>query len=59
MGCVGMFGWAVSYGVQHCTDGTSNTVAYAEWLVGDGKAPTGSHYRGIWRRRTGPPTPTL
>jgi prepilin-type N-terminal cleavage/methylation domain-containing protein/prepilin-type processing-associated H-X9-DG protein len=46
MGCVGMFGWAVSYGVQHCTDGTSNTVAYAEWLVGDGKAPSGSHYRG-------------
>ena len=42
----GMFGWAVSYGVQHCTDGTSNTVAYAEWLVGDGQGATGSHYRG-------------
>jgi len=46
MGCVGMFGWAFSYGIQHCTDGTSNTVAYAEWLVGDGKGPGGSHYRG-------------
>ena len=46
MGCVGMFGWAISYGVQACTDGTSNTVAYAEWLVGDGKGPSGSRYRG-------------
>jgi len=46
MGCVGMFGWAVSYGVQHCTDGTSNTVAYAEWLVGDGRGSSGSRYRG-------------
>jgi len=46
MGCVGMFGWGVAYGVQHCTDGTSNTVAYAEWLVGDGKGNSGSHYRG-------------
>jgi prepilin-type processing-associated H-X9-DG protein len=46
MGCVGMFGWAVSYGVQHCTDGTSNTIAYAEWLVGNGQAPNGSRYRG-------------
>jgi prepilin-type processing-associated H-X9-DG protein len=46
MGCVGMFGWAVSYGVQHCTDGTSNTIGYAEWLVGDGKGSSGSRYRG-------------
>jgi prepilin-type N-terminal cleavage/methylation domain-containing protein/prepilin-type processing-associated H-X9-DG protein len=46
MGCVGMFGWAVSYGVQHCTDGTSNTIAYAEWLVGDGRGTSGSRYRG-------------
>jgi prepilin-type N-terminal cleavage/methylation domain-containing protein/prepilin-type processing-associated H-X9-DG protein len=45
-GCVGMFGWAVSYGVQHCTDGTSNTVAYAEWLVGNGQYAAGSKYRG-------------
>ena len=46
MGCVGMFGWGISYGVQHCTDGTSQTVAYAEWLVGNGQGPNGSHYRG-------------
>ncbi len=46
MGCVGMFGWGVAYGVQACTDGTSNTVAYAEWLVGNGQGPSGSHYRG-------------
>jgi prepilin-type N-terminal cleavage/methylation domain-containing protein/prepilin-type processing-associated H-X9-DG protein len=46
MGCVGMFAWGNSYGVQHCTDGTSNTVAYAEWLVGNGQGPQGSRYRG-------------
>ena len=46
MGCVGLFGWGVSYGIQHCTDGSSNTIAYAEWLVGDGKAQSGSRYRG-------------
>ncbi len=46
LGCVGMFGWGVAYGIQHCTDGSSNTIAYAEWLVGDGKGPAGSHYRG-------------
>ncbi len=45
-GCVGLFGWGVAYGIQHCTDGSSNTIAYAEWLVGDGKATSGSRYRG-------------
>ena len=44
--------FAIPYGVKHCTDGTSNTVAYAEWLVGDGRgmqlggATPASHYRG-------------
>ena len=57
MGCVGMFGWAVSYGVQHCTDGTSNTVAYAEWLVGNGQGPNGSHYRGNMEMADGAATP--
>ena len=46
LGCVGMFGWGVAYGVRDATDGTSQTVAYAEWLVGDGRAASGSHYIG-------------
>ena len=33
-GSTGMFTFALAYGVRNCTDGTSNTVAYAEWLVG-------------------------
>jgi prepilin-type N-terminal cleavage/methylation domain-containing protein/prepilin-type processing-associated H-X9-DG protein len=36
-GSTGMFTFALAYGVRNCTDGTSNTVAYAEWLVGDGR----------------------
>ncbi len=36
-GSTGMFTFALPYGVRDCTDGTSNTVAYAEWLVGDGR----------------------
>jgi prepilin-type N-terminal cleavage/methylation domain-containing protein/prepilin-type processing-associated H-X9-DG protein len=46
MGSPGLFAYGISYGVQACTDGTSNTVAFAEWLVGDGKGGSGSHYRG-------------
>jgi prepilin-type N-terminal cleavage/methylation domain-containing protein/prepilin-type processing-associated H-X9-DG protein len=51
-GSTGMFTFAIPYGVKHCTDGTSNTVAYAEWLVGDGRglqiggANPPSKYRG-------------
>ena len=51
-GSTGMFTFAIPYGVRNCTDGTSNTVAYAEWLVGDGRgtalggATPPSHYRG-------------
>jgi prepilin-type N-terminal cleavage/methylation domain-containing protein/prepilin-type processing-associated H-X9-DG protein len=51
-GSTGMFTFAIPYGVKHCTDGTSNTVAYAEWLVGDGRgtalggAVPPSKYRG-------------
>jgi prepilin-type N-terminal cleavage/methylation domain-containing protein/prepilin-type processing-associated H-X9-DG protein len=36
-GSTGMFAFALAYGVRNCTDGTSNTLAYAEWLVGDGR----------------------
>jgi prepilin-type N-terminal cleavage/methylation domain-containing protein/prepilin-type processing-associated H-X9-DG protein len=51
-GSTGMFTFALAYGVRDCTDGTSNTVAYAEWLVGDGRgvvfggAVPPSRYRG-------------
>ena len=51
-GSTGMFCFGIPYGVRNCTDGTSNTVAYAEWLVGDGKgsqfggATPPSRYRG-------------
>jgi prepilin-type N-terminal cleavage/methylation domain-containing protein/prepilin-type processing-associated H-X9-DG protein len=31
----GLFAYWISYGIQDCTDGTSNTVAYSESLVGD------------------------
>ena len=30
-----MFTWQASYGIQNCTDGTSNTIAYAEACVGN------------------------
>jgi prepilin-type N-terminal cleavage/methylation domain-containing protein/prepilin-type processing-associated H-X9-DG protein len=33
----GLFYFSTSYGVQSCTDGTSNTVAYSEGLVGTGQ----------------------
>jgi prepilin-type N-terminal cleavage/methylation domain-containing protein/prepilin-type processing-associated H-X9-DG protein len=58
-GSTGLYAWAVAYSIASCTDGTSNTVAFAETLMGDMKAtcpfddPTGpralspaSTYRG-------------
>ena len=51
-GSTGLFAFNRPYGVRCCTDGTSNTVAYAEWLVGDGRgfqlggANPASKYRG-------------
>ena len=34
-GSTGLFTFWRSYGIQHCTDGTSNTIAFSEGLVGD------------------------
>ncbi len=53
-GTTGLFAQAICYGVDACTDGTSNTIAYAEGLLGDSRATSvwgGSHnppskYRG-------------
>ena len=42
----GVFSWASANGIASITDGTSQTVAYAEWLVGNGQASSGSRYRG-------------
>src|SRR6185437_11317621 len=30
----GLFGWYLSYGLRDCTDGTSNTVAFSEHIMG-------------------------
>ena len=35
-GSTGLFTWWRSYGIQNCMDGTSNTIAFSETLVGDG-----------------------
>jgi prepilin-type N-terminal cleavage/methylation domain-containing protein/prepilin-type processing-associated H-X9-DG protein len=37
---VGMFAGLVSYGIKDCTDGTSNTVAFSEALIGDNSLVT-------------------
>ncbi len=48
----GMFGMRVSFGIRDAVDGSSNTVAYAEGLQGDGRGngrggvTPSSHYRG-------------
>jgi prepilin-type N-terminal cleavage/methylation domain-containing protein/prepilin-type processing-associated H-X9-DG protein len=49
-GTTGLFAQAVSYGVNHCKDGTSTTVAFAESLLGDGLASS------VWGPTTTPPS---
>ena len=43
-GSSGLFCVWLSYSIQDCTDGTSNTVAYSEALVGNGRY--NSYYKG-------------
>jgi len=51
-GSSGLFTFGISYGLRDCTDGASSTVAYSEWVVGDGRGTyygnqdPGSTYRG-------------
>jgi len=54
-GTNGVFAYLTTYGIQSITDGTSQTVAYAEWLVGDGRANGGSKYRGNVETKDGAP----
>jgi prepilin-type N-terminal cleavage/methylation domain-containing protein/prepilin-type processing-associated H-X9-DG protein len=59
VGTSGMFAFVRSYGVQSCVDGTSNTIAYAEWLVGDGRQASGSKWRGNMEMNDGSGTPNF
>jgi len=46
-GSTGLFTFGMSYGIRDAVDGSSNTVAYGEWLVGDGR---GTFYFGATSR---------
>jgi prepilin-type N-terminal cleavage/methylation domain-containing protein/prepilin-type processing-associated H-X9-DG protein len=41
-GSTGVFWWYIAYGIQHITDGTSNTVAFSEGLVSKVGGPNNS-----------------
>ena len=43
-GSSGMFTFGIAYGIRDATDGSSNTIAFSEWLAGDGK---GKGYGGV------------
>ena len=45
MGCTGLFWYYRSYGLRDCTDGSSNTIAFSEGLVGQPNVATNG-YRG-------------
>ena len=53
-GSTGLFTWWRSYGIQSCMDGTSNTIAFAETLVGDGSTANFSASSGILGIALGP-----
>jgi prepilin-type N-terminal cleavage/methylation domain-containing protein/prepilin-type processing-associated H-X9-DG protein len=46
-GSTGLFTFWKSYGIQNCTDGTSNTIAFSEALVGDGSTTNFSKASGM------------
>ncbi|MHC5537575.1 DUF1559 family PulG-like putative transporter [Singulisphaera rosea] len=49
-GSTGLFAQTIAYNIGSCTDGTSNTVAYSETLVGDSRASS------VWGPSTTPPS---
>ncbi len=53
-GSTGLFTWWRSYRIQNCTDGTSNTIAFAETLVGDGSSANFSASSCIFGIALGP-----
>jgi prepilin-type N-terminal cleavage/methylation domain-containing protein len=53
-GSTGLFTWWRSYRIQSCTDGTSNTIAFSENLVGDGSTANFSASSGIFGIALGP-----
>jgi prepilin-type N-terminal cleavage/methylation domain-containing protein/prepilin-type processing-associated H-X9-DG protein len=53
-GSTGVFTWWRSYRIQNCTDGTSNTIAFAETPVGDGSTANFSASSTIFGIALGP-----
>jgi prepilin-type N-terminal cleavage/methylation domain-containing protein/prepilin-type processing-associated H-X9-DG protein len=47
-GSTGLFTWWRSYGIQNCNDGTSNTIAFSEGLVGDGTTANVNRGTGVY-----------
>jgi prepilin-type N-terminal cleavage/methylation domain-containing protein/prepilin-type processing-associated H-X9-DG protein len=48
-GSSGAFTFGLAYGLRDMVDGSTNTIAYSEWLVGDGR---GTFYNGASRPST-------
>jgi prepilin-type processing-associated H-X9-DG protein len=47
MPSTGLFTLQASYGLQHCTDGSSNTIAFGEAAVGSQTSTIGQKYVGV------------